>query len=392
VSVFSCFWYELVEQGHRTTIDVLATYPAIGALALLYSSRSRFAIFSFGALAGLAIILRFQLSPMIAALGVLSFMRWGWKAWPAAIAVCVVVAAGGVLDYYTWGVWFSSIVTNLQINLLHGVASEMGVKPFYWYVWVIIVLSGGLAAVGGIGLLSSRRSSWPLIVVGTVTLLSFSAIAHKEARFVFTLVPLWLIGVATVTADHGLLLAQRAPRLAALAPTASRILTLSVFAISFFGLFRLLPYQHNIVPAAFERNYTREAYRSLALQGDVEAVLDLSGVGYGRLAPYYDLHHNVPLYRGASYSIPGFDAAVADPQIYASHVLLKTGASEPQGFRRLKTVGDIAIWRRVMDPASTPIAPGYQGRLETPQHLNGVLNVVSPRWFSSNRQSHAPGS
>ena len=348
--VFTAFWYELVSYGHRTTIDVLATYALFAALPLLFASKRPWGIAACGALAGLTIVLRFQLAPMVGVLGILALWRWRRSAWPWAVGFCAVVVAGGALDYYTWGVWFSSIVVYFRLNLIDDIASQFGTDPFYWYVPVLVVLSGGLAVIGGIGLLLTARSSWPLMAIGVVTLAAFSAIGHKETRYVFSLIPLWLVGLAAVAANRGELISRSVPRYARAAPSIGRGLIACFFVISTLGLFNLLPFENRVLAANIASNDTRQAYRALADVDDVVAVLDLTGANPWNLAPYYDLHRNVPIYWPLG---EGYAAAQGDPERYASHVLVASSLGGPSGFRFLTTIGEVDVWRRVADPPST---------------------------------------
>ena len=374
--VFTAFWYELLSYAHRTTIDALATYAAFASLALLFASKRPRAIAGCGVLAGLTIVLRFQLLPTAGVMALLALWRWRRSAWPWAIGFVGVLAAGGALDYYTWDVWFSSSVLYFQLNLMYGVASMFGTDPFYWYVPVLIVLSGGLALAGGVGLLLTARSTWPLIAVGAVTLVAFSAIGHKETRYVFSLVPLWLLGLGALSANRGELIAKTVPRAAALAPWLARGVIAGFFAISALGLFNLLPFQNRVLPANIARNDARQAYRTLADDDDVVAVLDLSDIEPYSLAPYYDLHHNVPIYWRFG---DGFTTAQADPARYTSHVLAPVSAGGPDGFRLLREVGQVAVWRRMVDPSSTIPPPEHSSRITALQPIP-TLPTVNPRW------------
>ena len=294
--IFTAFWYELVTYGHRSTIDALAAYPAFGALALVFAEPRRRVTVGCGVLLGLTCVLRYQLAPAIAVIGLVAIWRWRWRAWPAALAGLVVVVAGGALDAYTWGVWFASIVTSLDFNVGQNQMVLFGTQPFYWYAITVVVLSGGLCLAGALGLLLSWRRSWPLIAVALATAGAFSAVAHKEPRFVFLLTPLWLIGLAALAADRGQLLAAALPRVA---PAVAALLVAGFFAVSLFGMYSRLPYENRYIRRQIARVPTREAYRALAAERDVTAVLDASatdGDSPWYLAPYYDLHHDVPLY------------------------------------------------------------------------------------------------
>lgn len=364
--VFTSFWYELVSYGHRSTIDALGAYPTLGALALVFAEPRRRVTVSCGALLGLACVLRFQLAPAVAVIGLVAIWRWRWQVWPAVVAGALVVVAGGALDAYAWGIWFASIVTSVDFNLGQNQMVRFGTQPFYWYAVVVIVLSGGLSLAGALGLLLSWRRGWPLIAVGIVTAVVFSALAHKETRFVFLLTPLWLIGLAALAAQHGRL--------------AGRLAVLAAFtAASVFGLSNRLPRENRYSRQHIARVQTREAYRAVAEERDVVAVLDVSatdGDSPWFLTPYYDLHHDVPLYWPLS---NGFAEARSNPRRYASHVIAPAANGAPDGYRAVKRVGRLMIWRRISDPPGLEVPRGYDRRIALLQPID-ALPIVTPRW------------
>ena len=363
--IFTAFWYELVTYGHRATVDALAAYPGFGALALVFAEPRRRVTVSCGALAGLACVLRYQLAPAIAVIGLIAIWRWRWRVWPAAVAGAAIVVAGGALDAYTWGRWFASVVTSLDFNLGQNQMVRFGTQPFYWYAMTVAALTGGLCVAGAVGLLASWKRSWPLMAVGLVTAAAFSAVAHKEPRFVFLLTPLWLIGLASLTASRDRVVGS--------------VLVAAFAAVSVLGLYGRLPYENRYLRRQMARVPAREAYRALAAERDVVAVLDASATDRDSpwyLTPYYDLHHDVPLYWPLS---NGFREAQADPGRYVSHVITPADAGAPPGFRALKRVGRLTIWRRQADPPETPVVFGYERRIAALQPINERPRVT-PRW------------
>ena len=363
--IFTAFWYELVTYGHRATVDALAAYPAFAALALVFAAPRLGVTLSCGALAGLTLVLRYQLGPAIAVIGLLAIWRWRWRVWPAAVAGAAVVAAGGALDAYTWGTWFASILGSFEFNVGQNQMVRFGTQPFYWYGLTVVVLSGGLCLAGALGLLLSWRRSWPLIAVGLVTAGAFSVVAHKEPRFVFLLAPLWLIGLAALTANRG--------------RAVGGLLIAGFASASVLGLYNRLPYENRYIRRQIAAVPTREAYRVLAAQRDVVAVLDASAADRDSpwyLTPYYDLHHDVALYWPLS---NGFQVARADPPRYVSHAITPTADGAPPGFRELKRVGRLTIWRRVTDPLATETVPGWEPRIHALQPIRTPPKVL-PRW------------
>ncbi|HET9268261.1 MAG TPA: hypothetical protein VFO31_08855 [Vicinamibacterales bacterium] len=305
---------------------------------------------------------RYQLAPAVAVIGLVAIWRWRGQVWPAVLAGALVVVAGGALDAYAWGIWFASVVTSFDFNIGQNQMVRFGTQPFYWYAVVVVVLSGGLSLAGALGLLLSWRRGWPLIAVGLVTAAVFSALAHKETRFVFLLTPLWLMGLAALAARQG------------------RLVIVAAFAAaSVFGLYNRLPRENRYSRQHIARVQTREAYRAVAAERDVVAVLDASASDRDSpwyLTPYYDLHHDVPLYRPLS---DGFDEVRSNPRRYASHVIASAADGAPDGYRAVKRVGSLMIWRRINDPPGSEVPRGYDRRIALLQPIS-ALPIVTPRW------------
>jgi GPI mannosyltransferase 3 len=372
--LFTSFWYELVSYGHRSTIDAMTAYPAFAALALACAEPRRRVTIGCGLLAGLTFVMRFHLTPVLGVIGLVALLRWRARAWPAVVAALVMVVAGGALDAYTWNVWFSSITNTLQIHSGQGVASIFGTQPVYWYLWSILVLTGGLVILGLFGLVVSRHTLWPLLAVGAAVLITFSLVGHKETRFVFLLTPIWLVGLAALAAHPERAIAALRSGQAGRGVSFAFVALFAV--ISAGGLLYRLPYENTLIRRHIARVPVREAYRALAQRNDVVAVLDASGDSGWYRPPYYDLHHDVPVYWPIS---NGFQVVAAQPSRFVSHVIAQRRAEAPLGFRELERVGPLVIWRRNTDPEFTDEPFGYERRIHALQPVKTPPTVV-PRW------------
>jgi hypothetical protein len=374
--IFTSFWYELVSYGHRSTIDAMAAYPAFAALALVWSPPRLRTTLACGALLGLSFVLRFQLGPSLTMIGCVALWRWRMRAAYSVGAALVIVVLGGALDAYTWGSWFASIVNSIQYNLGLDLARRFGTQPAYWYIRTTLALSGGLVLVGALGLLLHWRRCWPLLAVALVTTLYFSAVAHKETRFVFLLIPLWLIGLAVLLGGGddpaGATMRGFHRGVSMLSP----LVVVAFFVVSAVGLLDRLPFARGFTNRHLRRDYTRQAYRLLATERDVVAVLDISGSNGWYLTPYYDLHQNVPLYYRL---VNGYQTVRLDPRRYVSHAILPAADPGPPGFRPLRRIGPLEIWRRVADPRFTPEPDGYEPRVALLQPVP-TPPTVTPRW------------
>ena len=158
--------------------------------------------------------------------------------------------------------------------------------------------------------------SRPAASVFVVMVLMHSAQAHKEYRFIFAVIPLWLlVGADLATRLTARLDARRqarsSPKAAAghsFAKSVPAGVMAAVFAaVSVAGILNALPYQHHVY-----RGYSPEtgivrfirnqdpifaAYRYLARAPGVAAVWQTDRA-YFNLPGYYYLHHAIPLYAG----------------------------------------------------------------------------------------------
>ena len=130
---------------------------------------------------------------------------------PLAVAAGAFLLAVGVLDAVTWdGGLFHSYVTNIRFNLLID-QWRAGETPGWQYLWWLLLASAGLSALCMAMSLRSLRRYGFLIALIAVVLLVHSTQVHKEYRFVFAVVPLWLLAGADVVAQLAARLAVRVP-------------------------------------------------------------------------------------------------------------------------------------------------------------------------------------
>lgn len=357
--IFGCFWYQIVVLAHRPLADALSVYSFFATLALTLDRPRTGTMILAGALAALTVLLRFQMLPVIGVIGLVGLLRWRVQVWIPAASFAVVMLMGGALDAYTWGVWFASIVINVDFNLVQNVASEFGVSPPYFYLYVLLLASAGLVVPGIAGLAITWRRSWPLLASLVITVAIFSLISHKEPRFIFLATPAWLIGLAALVDAPATRKLLSRPQAKWTAPAACVALAL----ISVAGSARAFPRQWEVDQGSgYFANATRQAYRYLSTRSDVIAVIDDKPFDGGG---YYDLHHRVPVYYAEEWTAGGAEAR-SNPALYASHVLMADGQAGPAGFSKLAQFGSVVIWRRDTDPAQTPVAAGYNGLMKSP--------------------------
>jgi hypothetical protein len=198
----AAIWFELAYFAPHTLSEPLATAVILLAALLLTHaplSQSRLAV--GGALLGLAFVLRFQYAPAIAVLALGACWRHWRNLIPLVTGGFIALGLSGVADAAHGAVPFAWLIANIQQNLLHGRAAEFGVTPAitylysFWMMWSVAIVP----------LLFAIWQGWrhaPLLLATAVANVTFhSLIGHKEYRFIFLSVVLFIIIAALGSAD-----------------------------------------------------------------------------------------------------------------------------------------------------------------------------------------------
>lgn len=199
----AAIWFELVQQAGRTLSEVVATVPLVVALTLASRPElDRVRLIGSGFLLALSFVLRFQLAPGLAVVGL--YIVWTYRS-PGLLALLAgalpPLAAAGIVDALTWGEPFASITRNFTANIVDGRAAAFSTSPFYNYVlsigarWLF-----AFPVILGLAALAARR--FPLwLAVAAAIVVFHSFIAHKENRFVFPAVTCLIILAGIGTGD-----------------------------------------------------------------------------------------------------------------------------------------------------------------------------------------------
>ena len=330
-------------------------------------------VLAFGALAGLTLVLRYQLAPAILAACAIAAFRWHWKSLLAAAAFCLVVVPSGALDAYTWGIWFSSIISNLELNFFADVASGFSRSPPHAYIGALAVTSLGLAYVGFAGLLLSWRTTWMLSAVGLTILLMFSLAAHKEMRFIFPVTPTYLIGIAAFITSEPVRVAVRSTRV----PRAVKFFFMPVV----LGLV-IATTVVGTVGRAVHRNDLFAAYLVLSGRDDVQGLIDQSGTRWFLSGGYYHLHRRVPIYR-PDMPATSFATVLESPSRFATHWITTADSPPSPDYALLERIGTLSLWQRTSGSSQVEIPPGYSANTPPPfPSFNTIAPPprAKPRW------------
>jgi phosphatidylinositol glycan class B len=198
----AAIWFEFVSFAPHTLSEPLATALILpAALLLTRTFLSRWHLAIGGALLGLAFAFRFQYAPAVAVLA----LGACWRHWPNLIPLIagglIAVVLSGAADAAQGAVPFAWVIANVQQNLLQHRAAEFGVAPaitylfIFWMMWSVAIVPLSFAIWDG-----WRRA--PLLLATAAANIAFhSLIEHKEYRFIFLSVTLFIIIAALGSAD-----------------------------------------------------------------------------------------------------------------------------------------------------------------------------------------------
>ena len=363
-AVFATFWYELLSASVLATPEVLGAYAIFGALALLTGAPGRRRTMLAGVMLGTGVALRVQYAVPAGALWGVVLLARGWRpAQSLAIPGAAVLACAGALDGWTWGLPFISYYNNIVLNLVKGVSLIFGQEPMDWYLAELASASAGLYVIAMAGGILMWRKSWPILLLVACVLVPHSLVSHKEYRFVFLAVPLFLLLLAAASVEA-------LPRLWGVFGTrqARAIVIVAVLAVSAVT---------SVTGEVFERDDRLLAALDLSTRDNVSAVLDLTG-DWTDSGGFYYLHRNVPYY--FEEQVDGLPAT--NIREIVSHVVAPADQTDIPGFRPVATYGDLAILEQVSPPAAYRRL-AKDGREPREPRVEDRLRPILPQWHLS---------
>ncbi|MGM4917789.1 4-amino-4-deoxy-L-arabinose transferase [Tardiphaga sp. 813_E8_N1_3] len=206
----TAIWFEFLLFAPHTLGEPLATAMILPAAWLLTQAMpSRQQLLGAGALLALAFVCRFQFAPAIAVLVIGACWRHWQRLLPVTIGGAVVLIGSGIIDALHGAVPFAWVIANVKQNLLHGRADSFGTDPLLAYF-------GGLRTMWSLAaplLVLTIALGWkraPLLLAMALSNFVFhSLIGHKEQRFIFLSVAIFIIIAALGSMDLTMLLLRR---------------------------------------------------------------------------------------------------------------------------------------------------------------------------------------
>jgi GPI mannosyltransferase 3 len=282
-------WYEAVFFSIRPLTECLAANALVCAVCLGLSavrSERRLHLLLSGFFASLTVMFRFHIGPgaLVLAIWVCRLdIRHKWL--PFIVGALPPLIFFGVADWITWGAPFSSFINYFKINILDGKAKHYGIEPIYWYI--VQIYENWFVCIPVFILLIAYKikEKVPWILAAAAIVISHSAIAHKEYRFIYPALTCFLVAAALGSGDVVQRLARHYPKVRVTAAVIVLWCTASVaLAIS----------------PPFLRNWKRsrelvQAYYFLHSRTDM-CGLFLYDTGWWDSGGYAHLHRNVPIY------------------------------------------------------------------------------------------------
>ena len=353
------FWYELVGFAHKPMTEFVATGLLMVLLALCIHpapNRPR-TVWLAAFLAILAVAIRVQYAPLVLVLLGLVFLRTE-KKWQMTVAATAFFLATGLFDMVTWNLaagsfgeaaWerglFHSYLTNIRVNFALGESWQV-IHPAWQYLLWLLYAGAGLTLLCAAGALREPRRYGLLLSLIALGLLLHSLQTHKEYRFIFVVIPLWLL----IGADLAVRFATGSSRRHLWFGTVIAV----VAAVSLAGILEALPRQNRSYQGVYVRPPERlgfvggedpvfAVYRYLARTPGVTAVAHPDHPYFGTPGYYY-LHRSIPFYDNKTLDLvpkdlPAFSASV-------SHVVSANPGLALPGYSVEKEFGNIRIWRR----------------------------------------------
>jgi hypothetical protein len=196
----AAFSPDMVYTNVRTLSGTAMVIPLI--LGYLFWKRAPFVA---GILFGVMFAVRFQSAFLTGAFFALTFLEdWGSKSvwfrgrtFRLAIGLVLALLCMGWIDKITWGAWFHAPVQYFQAQILEGKAASFGVDPWYRYLeWGGFALFEAGPVLLLLLLVGARRDP-QLAFVAAAFFVGHSVIGHKEARFLWPMLPILLLLIAT---------------------------------------------------------------------------------------------------------------------------------------------------------------------------------------------------
>lgn len=205
-------WVESVAFSVQTLSESLGVAAFVTAAALLHRKAKMQALVAAGALLALACLFRFQFGPAAALFGAMMAGK-DWRIWKGLIIGGLpVILAGGLIDLAMGLTPYEWIYNNYRLNIAEGkmqaIAGEG--QPLRYILYLIESWQWGLPVIALL-LLAGWRRHKALMVAALVNLVLHQLIEHKEYRYIWLSMQIFLLLAAFGSVDLVRLIFRRDP-------------------------------------------------------------------------------------------------------------------------------------------------------------------------------------
>jgi phosphatidylinositol glycan class B len=343
------FFSASILLGSRALAETVSG-PMLLAVVLLARQSGRNVQLLAGAIAGLAIYIRYQNG--LIAVGVLAIVLSERRIRDAihyAAASGLVGVLGGLLDWVTWGMPFGAFKMYLWFNLFKS-AQKFGAYPFWYYGEVAWNIAGPAIFVILAGLVYSARLAPKLLALVALYVLIHCIVPHKEFRFLLPVLPigLGLAGAGLVAAFEHVRNGERAAiSLAAASALCTGFLTTQLT----WGTMGFPTDRRHRSPWHSGEGINRLLWS--AGERDDVCGLTVDGESFGWIGAYTYFHRDVNLFPGEN--------ATPEVRAAANYHIGHADAPAPAGYREVERKREFALFRR--DGACADPPPDYRREL-----------------------------
>ncbi len=358
--LLGCFWYEFVGFAHKPLSDMTSCYLIAAAMACASDRDKRPAMLALSAaLMALSFGIRFQTVILTVPFALLCLIDLNFRQRMTYVVTGIAgLAVVGVLDHVAWGGLFHSVMLNIQSNLEANKLLDLSYQPpaHQFLLWFTVASSGLFWVAMAFALKNFKRYGMCLLLL-TLFFATHSLLLHKEYRFAYPWLPLWLMAAADLI-GRGIGLAERAN----LSRTAAKaVAALLVAIVSTLGIANALPKQKELymsfsLAEDLQISFLKpdphlKMYLFLAndpqVKGVVETTRAISSTG-----SYYYLHQKVPLYpANIFHEIQKGNATNFRFIDFVSHVVAATDdLMKHPLYEPVHQIGPYVLYRRKTDP------------------------------------------
>jgi GPI mannosyltransferase 3 len=286
----SALWYEFIFFGTRTLSEPIAVALILPAAALGLSENARRSHLTIaGLLLGLGVLLRFQYAVPIAILG-LGCLAVDARAriLPLFIGGVLAATCGAAVDLAMGMVPFKWLFINFYQNIVANQSANYGVSNPFSYV-ADISIWWGIATAPLLALLMIGYRHQRLLVWAAVANLGLHMmIGHKEYRFIFLTVAIFMIVAAMGSVDVALWARQRFPKL-------RPKLLAAILAAAWAATSAELASSATMMPRWTSFEATLKAMAKVG-RDPLSCAVAIDANLYWKSGAYSRLHKNIPIY------------------------------------------------------------------------------------------------